>query len=1089
VVEFLTDNTLGRIWYEMRQGQTKLTEQCSYMVRRPQEVFLAAGQEPPAETEQRDDLSQEELLKQPVHIPHRLKKDPRELRILDPACGSGHFLLYCFDLLRTIYEEAYADPDLSPALKQDYPTWEALCRDVPRLILAHNLHGIDIDLRATQIAALALWLRCQRDYRDMELTKDRPKITRSNIVCAEPMPGEKEMLKEFVAEIQPPILGHLVEVVFDKMALAAEAGSLLKIEEELRSEIASVRKQWVAEHERAVDRKGRALLFSQADMDRAKTKAPQKQLFDFSEITDEQFWTEAEGRVLDALRDYASHASNGGRLRRQLFAEDAGHGFAFVDVCQKRFDVVLMNPPFGLVSHSAKSFVFAAYPASKNDLLSAFVERAIAMLENRGRVGAITSRTGFFLSSFMEWRAQVLLKNTVPFVFADLGAGVLDSAMVETAAYCLEKRHQARQSSLFLRLLRREAKPEALVEVIAQLSQGPVSTDVFCVPTDAFISLPGAPFAYWISGRIRGLFTTHPQFENESEARTSRCGLGTTDNFRFLRLRWEVLESLLGQDWVSYYDGGVYSPIYDLFPLVVGWRDNGKEIKAFVEEKMGSASRNVRGEEFYFKPGFVFPRRTKGLSPKVMAGGGIFSVGGQAGFVPVANLMWSIGLLSSQICSFLVSLSQGRTGDAAQFEVGLVKRLPWPASVSLVHKNRLEVCTQAICDRKRMLTCGNELSPDFSLPTLLLETACAQNLANSIATVHTTMSAAEREIVALQQEIDEIGYAVYQIHGRDRQAICDTLQIQNVDAEAGSSEVLETVGKEAGVSAAQCDNRGLVGEIVSYGVGCAVGRWDVRCAIGERKRTSFPNPFAAISAYSPGRLCCQSSISNTPPEYPLRIDWDGILADDPEHADDVVRRVRDVLELIWEDRAEAIEREACEILGVKGLRDYFRKPGNGGFWADHVSRYSKSRRKAPIYWILQSSKKNYALWLYYHRLDKDILFKALVNYVGPKIRMEESRLASMRSQKGSGIGTKKIDKDIEKQEDFLSELRDFEDKLRRAANLHLEPDLNDGVVLNIAPLWELVPWKEAKAYWEELMEGKYEWSSIGKQLRAKGLVK
>jgi hypothetical protein len=74
-------------------------------------------------------------------------------------------------------------------------------------------------------------------------------------------------------------------------------------------------------------------------------------------------------------------------------------------------------------------------------------------------------------------------------------------------------------------------------------------------------------------------------------------------------------------------------------------------------------------------------------------------------------------------------------------------------------------------------------------------------------------------------------------------------------------------------------------------------------------------------------------------------------------------------------------------------------------------------------------------------------------------------------------------------EDFLSELRDFEDKLRRAANLHLEPDLNDGIVLNIAPLWELVPWKEAKDYWDELLKGACEWSSIGKQLRQKGLVK
>ena len=63
-----------------------------------------------------------------------------------------------------------------------------------------------------------------------------------------------------------------------------------------------------------------------------------------------------------------------------------------------------------------------------------------------------------------------------------------------------------------------------------------------------------------------------------------------------------------------------------------------------------------------------------------------------------------------------------------------------------------------------------------------------------------------------------------------------------------------------------------------------------------------------------------------------------------------------------------------------------------------LSRYSKSRRKAPIYWLLQSSRKNYALWLYYHRLDKDILFKALVNYVEPKIRLVSGQLSVVRGQ-------------------------------------------------------------------------------------------
>ena len=113
-----------------------------------------------------------------------------------------------------------------------------------------------------------------------------------------------------------------------------------------------------------------------------------------------------------------------------------------------------------------------------------------------------------------------------------------------------------------------------------------------------------------------------------------------------------------------------------------------------------------------------------------------------------------------------------------------------------------------------------------------------------------------------------------------------------------------------------------------------------------------------------------------------------------------------------------------------------------------------------------------------------------------------ARLAAVAKDRpgADAKGAKKIDKDMEKREALLGELKDFADKLERAAKLSFgnpekldsnvvyDPDLNDGVVLNIAPLWELVPWKEAKNYWEELLEGKYEWSSMGKLLRKKGLV-
>lgn len=438
VVEFLTDNTLGRIWYEMRKGDTILKEECRYLVRRPNEVFLGPGEKPPADKCDEAELSQEELLKRPVYIEHRPKKDPRDLRILDPACGSGHFLLYAFDLLERIYEEAWSDSE-SPkseatgrTIQEDFETLEHLRRETPKLIIEHNLHGIDIDPRAVQIAALALWLRAQKTWKNLGLkAPERARIARSNIVTAEPMPGEEDMRREFTAGLKPRVLGQIVDEVFEKMKLAGEAGSLLKIEEEIKDAVTAARKQW-----REGPKPEQQLLFFPGMVD---PRPKQQELrFDVKGITDERFWEQAEDRILGSLREYAERAENGRATCRRLFAEDAARGFAFIDLCRKRYDTVLMNPPFGEPAKPSKALIERSFPRTKNDMYAAFVERGLGLLHSGGRLGAITSRTGFFLSSFTKWREEILLNEAKPTVFADLGYGVMDGAMVEAAAYCLE---------------------------------------------------------------------------------------------------------------------------------------------------------------------------------------------------------------------------------------------------------------------------------------------------------------------------------------------------------------------------------------------------------------------------------------------------------------------------------------------------------------------------------------------------------------------------------------------------------------------------------------------------------------------------
>lgn len=439
VVEFLTDNTIGRIWYEMHKGATGLKEECRYLVRRPNEIFLAQGEKAIAGEDDETDLDREELLKQVVYIEHRPKKDPRDLSILDPACGSGHFLLYAFDLLERIYEESWSDPE-SPkseatgrTIQADFETLDGLRREVPKLIVEHNLHGIDIDPRAAQIAALALWLRAQKTWKSLSLkTPERPRIARTNIVTAEPMPGEEDMRREFTAGLKPHVLGQIVNGVFEKMKLAGEAGSLLKIEEEIKDAVATAGKQW-----RESPKPEQQLLFFPTMDDPSRKQ--QELRFDVKGITDERFWEQAEDYILDALKDYAEKAENGRTVRRRLFAEDAARGFAFIDLCRKRYDVVLMNPPFGESASGTRNYIDDQYADSKNDILAAFVERGIECIRKRGYLGAITARTGFFLTSFRKWREAVLLSRVRPHVFADLGHGVMDSAMVDGAAYTFER--------------------------------------------------------------------------------------------------------------------------------------------------------------------------------------------------------------------------------------------------------------------------------------------------------------------------------------------------------------------------------------------------------------------------------------------------------------------------------------------------------------------------------------------------------------------------------------------------------------------------------------------------------------------------
>ncbi|MCX6077952.1 MAG: BREX-1 system adenine-specific DNA-methyltransferase PglX [Chloroflexi bacterium] len=1233
VVEFLADNTLGRLWHEMTSGGTTLKDTCRYLVRKPREVFLgnsavsheqapewvkaileradftrlserpsmeeigdlalvldgyavaeqmgcgdvldfanqrldaqAAGQPLPADSlelwlilfayqrgairhgfqlpeakdptqqniravykafraavqSETDAASPADNLQRPAYLLARALKDPRDLKILDPACGSGHFLLYVFNLLLIIYEEAWSQANLPPFsetgtwLARDYATLEDLRRAVPELILRHNLYGVDIDPRAAQIAALALWLRAQRAWQEMGVKAvERPQVTRTNIVVAEPMPGDECLLEEFIGELKDvPFIGQLVRVVFEKMKLAGEAGSLLKIEVDLREAIAAAKSQWLARPQP-----------EQLGLWAEPTRPHQEQLrFDLSGISDEQFWQEAEGRALAALSDYASQAENGQGTRRRLFAGEAGMGFAFVDLCRKQFDVVLMNPPFGEASKNSIQYIETTYPSSKNDVYAAFIERFLDLLFSEGQLGAITSRTGFFLSSFQKWRENILFSKAPPVVFADLGSGVLDAAMVETATYVLQKKSEElkiRSNTCFIRLLGTENKDAALFEAIYTLKTDENNQCIFWVDVSDFQTLPGSTFAYWVNQSFRNIYKQFPRLEGEKY--TAKQGLVTADDFRFLRLYWEVLpEDFIysfspaesKKSWIPFAKGGPFSPFYADINLILNWRNDGVEIKNFANITTGKILSRPQNIEHFLKPGLTWPARTNGLSfrplPKLCA----FSHKGPAILSADKSSEDSIialmAIINSSIAKTLVSMLLARTELAQSFEVGVIQQIPIPINTSETNHLLINFARRAH-DLVRQGSILKEISHPFSaFPVSLLG-----SLEQKFKEVHTLEI---KRLTSLQKVFEEIDKSVAGLYG------VETVTPQSLPENTGSDNDDENETSDYSVQS-------FVDEFFSYLIGCIFGRWDIRISQFSSLLPKLPEDlFAPLPVCSPATLVATNGLpanSNniaseawlkarpdaiTLPEmragmvigqdgreypatipdseYLLPIPWDGILVDDPglldggksPHPEDIVERVQLVLRLLWPENHTGIEAEACEILGVRELRDYFRKPG--GFFADHLKRYSKSRRQAPIYWPLSIASGAYTLWLYYPRLSAETLPTAINRFVAPKIDAISDYCAALEARLNqiSGRANTDLRDELDRQKALLAELRDFRAELLRISALPYQPDLNDGVILNAAPfhrLFRLSKWsKDTEAAWKKLAAGEYDWSHI-----------
>jgi len=442
VVKVLVDNTLGRLWYQMHPDTALV----------PKTPPPLPGERLPGMLPVADYLvprTGEKIRFRRVEADGSVSpfKRVRDLRFLDPACGTLHFGQYAFGLFYRMYEEEIIHAGLA-----GWPAEPSVAnkRDIPAAILEHNLCGIDIDPRAIQIATLSLLFTAkeatQRAGFDPAAMTARPR----NVVLAQAVQVDAEQLRALVDRVgatlgSPELRQKLFDALWKNLRYIGELGGLIRVDDD----VSAILEKWVDEKAeqqgltkllKTTERKKEQLQFGDLVSDAVRQKAEQQeQKRALLEV--EAYRIRAE--LLAGLDRVASQVSDNPRQR--LFAEGTARGLRLLELLSSPFDVIVMNPPYGSFTKldnadddkAFKAYRESAFPSGYQDIYAAFIERATQLIEPEGYIGALVSSTFKTNKGHAKFRTEILLKRNPIVCMLDLGFGILDGATVEAAALIL----------------------------------------------------------------------------------------------------------------------------------------------------------------------------------------------------------------------------------------------------------------------------------------------------------------------------------------------------------------------------------------------------------------------------------------------------------------------------------------------------------------------------------------------------------------------------------------------------------------------------------------------------------------------------
>ncbi len=588
VVEFLVNNSLGKLYLEM---YPKSEIKNSYKIAN-------------APNEQTRDI-----------------KPLTEIKLIDPACGSGNFLLYAFDLFYALYIDQIEN------FSAEYEK-----REIPKLIIEHNLRGIDLDDRAIQIAQLGLYIKAKK--RRCNLSSLSFSVVSSDFF----LPPYNEVAHIFEGSKLDTTQQRLVEEIWSDLQQAYKFGSLVKIGEKLRTKI------------EAVDTKPQDLFTNQTVQEH----------YEF----EKNFFINLE----KAVKQYTTDENH------SFLSTKTADAMTFLKLLTQKYDIATANPPYTDSSDfgaDLKEFIEANYkkPYKFNtNLYATFIKRCHELTDENGYIGFLHPLTFMYIKTFEDVRKFILDKTHIE-ILAELGLGgvfVNADVQADVVMYVLSKAIKKTDGIYFdLKVYKNHTKKPQIFEAIYDdYIQNKSNKHNYTLQQEKLKIIKSTPFIYWISDEFREKF----EETTTGEALKLCSGLGTGNNDKFLRFWWEVEFLKSNKKWFHYAKGGPYNKWFGNLWTIVNWENNGFDIKS-------APNSTIRNETYYFKEGMSFAKAgSKTASFRYIPLNSIFDSSSPAIFKKnYENLHYSIAFMNSKMSGYLLACLNPTAGT----QVGDIERIPF----------------------------------------------------------------------------------------------------------------------------------------------------------------------------------------------------------------------------------------------------------------------------------------------------------------------------------------------------------------------------------------------------------------------------